>query len=142
MADSSTQSTPGAPATEQSSSGSEVLAAIPLVEIEEGTFKYVLISVTDTKLQQSKFIVRGYNFAEYHDDVYRKAKGDILKEGIEMDVKGGGRIKHELNADGKGGSVLVYGYSVAFGQADHKVAVELIKAKYPQHEVTFSNEGY
>ncbi len=117
--------------------------AVPSVDIDNaGTFKYVLIKLSDTANGRSKFLVRGYTFAEYHADVYQKAKAEILSDGVECDVAGGGRIKHEPGEEDGTGSLLVYGYSIAFGRADHEIAVECLKAAYPKYSVTFSNEGY
>ena len=105
--------------------------------------RYVLVRVTDTAAGSDKYIVRGYTFAEYHNDVYGKTKSDESREGLELAVAGGGRIRHTPpGADGSGGDILVYGYSVAFGQADHSIAVGLLKAAYPAYKVDFSNEGY
>ncbi|KAF1594939.1 UNVERIFIED_CONTAM: 14 kDa phosphohistidine phosphatase, partial [Eudyptes robustus] len=58
--------------------------------------------------------------------------------GLVADCLGGGRIKHDAN----GKSLKVYGYSTGFGRADHEKAVELLKTKYPEYEITWSNEGY
>lgn len=104
--------------------------------------RYVLIKVTDTGSSESKYVVRGYEFAEYHQDVYNKAKSDELREGLEMQVAGGGRIRHTPPADEAQGELFVYGYSVAFGRAEHEQSVALLKAAYPAYKVTFSNEGY
>lgn len=51
---------------------------------------------------------------------------------------GGGRIYH--NPDKK--VLKIYGYSEAYGKADHELASTLIKEKYPNYEVTWSDEGY
>ncbi len=41
------------------------LEAVNSVDIDEsGTFKYVLIKITDG--QNSKFVVRGFDWAEFH----------------------------------------------------------------------------
>lgn len=42
-----------------------VLDSVPFVEIENGTFKYVLIEVKDGQ-DNKKLIARGYNNCEYH----------------------------------------------------------------------------
>lgn len=38
---------------------------IPEVDIDEGRFKYILIKLTDAN-KQTKYIVRGYAWADYH----------------------------------------------------------------------------
>lgn len=41
------------------------------VDIDEsGTFKYILIKLTDRRSNSSKFIVRGYSWASYHGNIY------------------------------------------------------------------------
>ena len=60
------------------------LEAIPDVEIDEdGVFKYVLITVADSKDESlQKLVVRGNREAEYHADIYeafcRKTEGTTL----------------------------------------------------------------
>lgn len=51
---------------------------------------------------------------------------------------GGGRIKH----DEIGKDILVYGYSYGYGRADHQIAVDILKQKYPDYNIHFSNDGY
>eukprot|EP00045_Choanoeca_perplexa_P020486 m.4456 g.4456 ORF g.4456 m.4456 type:complete len:118 (-) comp6965_c0_seq1:1219-1572(-) len=114
------------------------LVGVEDVDIEAGVFKYVLIKVIDNSSGESKLIVRGYAFAEYHDDIYQHVRPVIEALGLETDVLGGGRIKYTKDEE-----ILVYGYSVAFGQADHSRAVALLKKAYPEvPKVHFSNEGY
>ncbi len=61
------------------------------------------------------------------------------ENGWEVEVEGGGRIQHN-RADK---TLLVYGYSQAYGQPDHSIAVGLLKKCYPDYvSITFSNEGY
>jgi phosphohistidine phosphatase len=36
----------------------------------------------------------------------------------------------------------VYGYSQGYGKADHQVAVDILKKKYCDYNVTWSDEGY
>lgn len=118
------------------------LEAIPDVEIDEdGVFKYVLITVADSEDESvQKLVVRGNAEAEYHADVYeafcRKTNGPL---GMDCQCRGGGRINH--NASEK--KILVYGYSMGYGKADHSKVVELLKKTYTNYEsITFSNEGY
>jgi len=118
------------------------LDAIPPVEIDEaGVFKYVLILVADAKDEsEQRLVVRGNADAEYHADIYeefcRKTEGPL---GMDCQCRGGGRINH--NAAEK--KILVYGYSMGYGKADHTVAVDLLKKEYKDYNsITFSNEGY
>eukprot|EP00730_Choanoeca_flexa_P018582 TRINITY_DN9041_c0_g1_i1.p1 TRINITY_DN9041_c0_g1~~TRINITY_DN9041_c0_g1_i1.p1 ORF type:complete len:119 (+),score=10.56 TRINITY_DN9041_c0_g1_i1:134-490(+) len=114
------------------------LASVPTVDIDQGVFKYVLIEVSDEATNERKQIVRGYTFAKFHDDVYQHVKPGIEALGLATSVLGGGRIKHTPSQE-----LFVYGYSVAFGQANHDTTVSLLKQAYPDIErIHFSNEGY
>ncbi|XP_010350442.1 14 kDa phosphohistidine phosphatase [Saimiri boliviensis] len=120
------------------------LAHIPDVDIDsDGVFKYVLIRVhsaprSGAPAAESKEIVRGYKWAEYHADIYDKVSGDMQKQGCDCECLGGGRISHQ-SQDKK---IHVYGYSMAYGPAQHSISTEKIKVKYPDYEVTWANDGY
>ncbi|XP_042526174.1 14 kDa phosphohistidine phosphatase [Dipodomys spectabilis] len=122
----------------------EGLAEIPDVDIDpEGVFKYVLIRVhsrppSGAPGEDSKEIVRGYKWAEYHADIYDKVCGELQKEGYDCECLGGGRISHQ-SQDKK---IHVYGYSMGYGRAQHSVSTEKIKSKYPDYEVTWADDGY
>lgn len=102
-----------------------------------GTFKYVLIQLF-LKDDTSKFLVRGYSWGAYHDDIYQETLNAAINEGLDTECLGGGRITH----DPKKKDILVYGYSMGFGRADHSKTCELLKIKYPSYNVHWSNEGY
>ena len=89
---------------------------IPIVAIDsDGVFKYILIEV---KTDKGVFnIVRGFAWAEFHDDMYQPASSEIEEMGFETECTGGGRIRH----DAAGKKIKVYGYSQAFGRGDHQV---------------------
>ncbi|XP_028377958.2 LOW QUALITY PROTEIN: 14 kDa phosphohistidine phosphatase [Phyllostomus discolor] len=120
------------------------LAQIPDVDIDpDGVFKYVLISsprgsAPRPPAGESKDVVRGYNWAEYHADIYDKVAGEMQKKGYDCECLGGGRISHQ-SQDKK---IHVYGYSMGFGRAQHSVSTEKIKAKYPDYQVTWADDGY
>ncbi|XP_053551997.1 14 kDa phosphohistidine phosphatase [Bombina bombina] len=116
------------------------LVHIPEVDIDpDGVFKYVLIRVhVKEGSDEYKDIVRGYSWAEYHADIYDKASSDIEKNEYDCECLGGGRIRHSS----KDKKIHIYGYSLGFGRARHAVSMEKIKAKYPDYEVTWSDEGY
>ncbi|KAI6240074.1 Sex-regulated protein janus-A [Aphelenchoides fujianensis] len=110
--------------------------AIEDVDIDsKGKFKYILIEAKDSN--KSKFIVRGYGSCGFHADIFDKVEGKAPK-GIRLNCVGGGRILHEPDAK----KINVYGYSQGFGQADHAKSVEILRSKYPNYDITFSNEGY
>uniref|UniRef100_A0A8C5VK30 14 kDa phosphohistidine phosphatase n=1 Tax=Microcebus murinus TaxID=30608 RepID=A0A8C5VK30_MICMU len=118
---------------------------IPDVDIDsDGVFKYVLIRVhlappSGSPAAESKEIVRGYKWAEYHADIYDKVSSEIQKQGYDCECLGGGRISHQ-SQDKK---IHVYGYSmVRLRPCQHSVSTEKIKAKYPDYEVTWADDGY
>ncbi|KAK0180012.1 hypothetical protein PV327_005698 [Microctonus hyperodae] len=120
---------------------SQPLDQIPDVDIDDnGVFKYILVQVHDDNNKQSKPIVRGYAVCQWHADIYDKIANELKKYGPGLDTEcvGGGRINH--NADGK--AIKVYGYSQGFGKADHEISVGLLKKKYPEYVITWSDEGY
>lgn len=120
-----------------------ILEKIEEVEIAEGVFKYIQISISLPNFKAEKIIIRGADL-EYHDDIFQAAKGSITDtiEFPEMPVFnciGGGRISHDVVNK----KILVYGYSVAYGRANHELAVEYLKNRYPDYNsISFSNSGY
>ncbi|XP_064650128.1 14 kDa phosphohistidine phosphatase-like [Lineus longissimus] len=117
----------------------EKLKPINDVEIEEGTFKYVLIKVKDRSTKQFKHIVRGFCWADFHADIYEDVEEKLHKEGVQCSCPGGGRIKHSPSSK----TISVYGYSQGYGRPDHSITVEILKKHYPQYEdITWSNDGY
>uniref|UniRef100_A0A8C5V490 14 kDa phosphohistidine phosphatase n=1 Tax=Microcebus murinus TaxID=30608 RepID=A0A8C5V490_MICMU len=112
------------------------LAQIPDVDIDsDGVFKYVLIRVHSAPPSVpgcgKQDLVSGA-------DIYDKVSGEIQKQGYDCECLGGGRISHQ-SQDKK---IHVYGYSMGYGRAQHSVSTEKIKAKYPDYEVTWADDGY
>ncbi|KAM3825502.1 14 kDa phosphohistidine phosphatase [Vipera latastei] len=115
------------------------LAGVPDVLIDpDGVFKYVLIHVNPAAGGPGKDIVRGHAWAEYHADLFERACQEMAPRGFGCLCLGGGRISHRSGAK----KIHVYGYSVGFGRAKHAVATEMLKARYPDYEVTWADEGY
>eukprot|EP00293_Proteomonas_sulcata_P012289 CAMPEP_0184296640 /NCGR_PEP_ID=MMETSP1049-20130417/7605_1 /TAXON_ID=77928 /ORGANISM="Proteomonas sulcata, Strain CCMP704" /LENGTH=116 /DNA_ID=CAMNT_0026605977 /DNA_START=207 /DNA_END=557 /DNA_ORIENTATION=+ len=111
--------------------------AIKPVDIDDnGTFKYILIRVTGGA--STFFVVRGFGWAEYHDDIYQEVSARIEAQGLETECVGGGRIQRVAATK----SLKVYGYSQAFGRADHQKSVDLLQKDFPDYEITWSNDGY
>ena len=113
------------------------------VDIDSGVFKYVYIRVycdnpEDEDDRHEKDIVRGYNFAEYHADVYDKTESEVTGAGLDCECLGGGRIEHRPESK----YIKVYGYSMGFGRANHARAVEILKTKYKDYTIEWSDEGY
>uniref|UniRef100_A0A8B9U1V3 14 kDa phosphohistidine phosphatase n=1 Tax=Anas zonorhyncha TaxID=75864 RepID=A0A8B9U1V3_9AVES len=71
-------------------------------------------------------------------DIYDKAAAELERQGFDCECLGGGRISHQQEQK----KIHVYGYSVGFGRAKHSVTTEKLKAKYPDYEITWADEGY
>ncbi|XP_066837116.1 14 kDa phosphohistidine phosphatase isoform X1 [Anser cygnoides] len=118
----------------------EALGRVADVEIDGGgVFKYVLLRVRPRRAGAAgKEVVRGHGWAEYHADIYDKAAAELERQGLDCECLGGGRISHQHEEK----KIHVYGYSVGFGRANHSVTTEKLKAKYPDYEITWADEGY
>lgn len=118
------------------------LAAVPDVDIDEGVFKYVLIKVygpvAADGTEPSKLIVRGYNRAEWHNDIYEEVSGSVAGLGLETECLGGGRIEHQPTQK----FIKIYGYSQGFGKADHEESRRIVKTQYADYKIEISDEGY
>jgi phosphohistidine phosphatase len=113
----------------------------PAVQIDEGTFKYVLIHAEDPHTGEQKDLVRGKTGDPYHADVARPTVEALEEAGIAVTVLGGGRIRHSVSEK----KIEIFGFSYSFGQPDHNVTATLCKKAYPDYEpdfVTWTNEGY
>ncbi|CEF70530.1 14 kDa phosphohistidine phosphatase [Strongyloides ratti] len=114
------------------------LSTIKDVDIDpSGVFKYILIEATDKATRESKMIVRGYGKCPYHADILDSVKEKETKDS-KFKCVGGGRINH----DNDNKKILVYGYSVGYGKADHQITVDILKKDYPEYKIEFSDEGY
>ncbi|XP_043220373.1 14 kDa phosphohistidine phosphatase-like isoform X1 [Amphibalanus amphitrite] len=118
------------------------LASVPPVEIDpNGRFKYVLAKVytsPDAGDNEFKYFVRGFQWGAFHADIFEKFEAQIAALGLSAECVGGGRIMH--HADAK--KLEVFGYSQGYGRADHSITAGLLKDKYPDYEITTSDEGY
>ncbi|KAK3731651.1 hypothetical protein QZH41_020051 [Actinostola sp. cb2023] len=116
------------------------LEAVPDVQIDDkGVFKYILIKVKDSNDDSvCKYVVRGYSRADFHADILDEVQPSIEDLGLSAVCVGGGRIQHQPEES----IILVYGYSMGFGRANHKETVEILKKEYPNYNVSYSNEGY
>ncbi|KAL7074050.1 hypothetical protein ACQ4LE_006774 [Meloidogyne hapla] len=108
------------------------------VDIDDhGVFKYILIQAKEG--DSKKYIVRGYKSCKFHANIFDKVENEeSANGGIKFECPGGGRISHDPEKK----HINVYGYSQGFGRADHTKAVELLKKKYPNYKIDWSNEGY
>ncbi|CAB3989917.1 14 kDa phosphohistidine phosphatase-like [Paramuricea clavata] len=117
---------------------SSTLDQVQNVDIDsKGRFKYILVKIKDGS--HHKYIVRGYGRAGFHADIYDEILPELQRLGLHSDCVGGGRIEHNSDI----GTILVYGYSIGFGRADHSISTEILKNYFPAYKsITFSNEGY
>ncbi|XP_057859998.1 uncharacterized protein LOC131068759 isoform X1 [Cryptomeria japonica] len=110
---------------------------IETVEIDKGVFKYVLIRIHDDK-GHNKLIVRGNSALAYHADILKEVRDKIGSLGFHADPLGGGRIEHHPEQK----VIHVYGFSQAYGQANHEVTASLLHQWYPFHQVSVLWDGY
>ena len=113
------------------------LSAVAEVDIDPtGIFKYILIELRSESADDIKMLVRGYGVCNYHVDVNDLVVGELEKLKLQgkitkwdLKVVGGGRIIH----DSSNKTIKVYGYSQAYGKADHAVTVDLLKKVYSDY---------
>ncbi|KAL6757339.1 hypothetical protein V8C86DRAFT_2626918 [Haematococcus lacustris] len=117
---------------------------VPQVAIDVGTFKYVLMRLSQAvegEEARSKLLVWGDCRAAYHMNVFQSAKAVARRLGLAVEVLGGGRIAHTPERR----SIAIYGYSAAFGPAPHEVTAALVRKWFPLYraeDITVSYEGY
>ncbi|XP_063695495.1 sex-regulated protein janus-A-like [Culicoides brevitarsis] len=119
------------------------LEAVPDVDIDdEGVFKYILIKLygkaKEDGSEPSKVIVRGFQRAEWHNDIYEEVGRSVNALGLETECIGGGRIEHRPEKKW----LKVYGYSQGFGKADHELSKSILLKKYSDYTIECSDEGY
>ncbi|KAL7669618.1 hypothetical protein ACOME3_010265 [Neoechinorhynchus agilis] len=114
----------------------EYYSVISPVEIDaNGTFKYILSSRLIELLNSrndSKCIVRGSAKHEFHTQIFDDITEDIKEklEDIRFRVLGGGKISHDSQMK----DIKVFGYSQAFGKADHNATVRILKEFFPDYK--------
>ena len=114
---------------------------IPLVSLDEGAYKYVLITANTPSTNQSRTFVYSKRNASYHKDVAQYLLPILESERYtNIRIKGGGRILRD-DDDKK---IHIFGYSYGFGAADHAIAKSIVDQceKYKGYTVTWSNDGY
>eukprot|EP00249_Psilotum_nudum_P017212 c26213_g1_i1 orf=203-1858(+) len=106
------------------------------VEIDEGTFKYVLARVYDSCGNQ-RLVVRGTGSLAYHADIFKQMQIQLNELGLQVEVLGGGWIEHLSDQR----TMHVYGLSQAYGQANHDVTATILRQWFPFHHVFLSWHG-
>ena len=114
---------------------------IPSVSLDEGAYKYVLITANPPSTNQSRTFVYSKRNASYHKDVAQYLLPILEGERYtNIRIKGGGRILRDI-IDKK---IHIFGYSYGFGAADHSLAKSIVDQceEYKGYTVTWSNDGY
>jgi len=126
---------------------SDLYTNFPSVQIEEGTFKYILIKVSNPPTDESVLFLRGTKRFEYHKEIFEDFESKLrnhlevrgitlgdssskLKETVEIKCPGGGRIEHSA----KNKTMSVYGYSMSYGVGDHATAIKMLIEAYPSYD--------
>lgn len=114
--------------------------AIPSVSIDNGAYKYVLITAT-TCANRSRTFVYSKRNASYHRNVAELLLPQLESENYtDIRVTGGGRILRDDDEK----KIHIFGYSYGFGRADHALAKEVVEKSvtFRGHTVSWSNDGY
>ena len=121
---------------------------VPSVSIDEGQWKYVLISATEPFPTEdgsdecsTAFFVTSKRGANYHQNAAEPYVDLLQSRGYRnIHVSGGGRIN--LNSEEK--SIRIFGFSYGFGLGDHSASKSVIERddRYKGYTITWSNDGY
>eukprot|EP00958_Prasinococcus_capsulatus_P000233 scaffold18_cov401-Prasinococcus_capsulatus_cf.AAC.13 len=120
--------------------GQALIDSIPVVDIADGTWKYVQINIVAPD-GANKLIVRNTAGLAYHANMYEAAMRQLEPLGIRGRVVGGGRIENNRAAK----FVNVYGYSMTYGRTEgcNETTAELIRQSLPDdYDVVWSDDGY
>ena len=96
---------------------------------KNGDFKYIVIELTDINTQKTITLIRGSRQHEQHRDILAEFIATEMNDDDDYQhvvCRGGGRIS--IDSD----QIKVYGFSYAFGKADHQASAEIIKSSYPE----------
>lgn len=122
----------------QGTSLTALFDTFPELEIEAGTGKYVLIALIAPEGGDMKMVVRQNIRGAYHADVASATVRFASMKNLQANVVGGGRIRHDVDKK----ETEIYGYSVQYGKADHSETAEIISKAFPDHKVTWRDDGY
>eukprot|EP00241_Pyramimonas_parkeae_P007702 CAMPEP_0114234484 /NCGR_PEP_ID=MMETSP0058-20121206/5734_1 /TAXON_ID=36894 /ORGANISM="Pyramimonas parkeae, CCMP726" /LENGTH=158 /DNA_ID=CAMNT_0001346167 /DNA_START=208 /DNA_END=681 /DNA_ORIENTATION=- len=117
---------------EDTTSGEDVLAGIPSVELAHGKWKYVAIDIS-SRGGGTKRVVRSIANIKFHAQTFESTMNRLRPLGIEGRVVGGGRI--EFYPETK--TVSIYGYSKTFGRAPglNENSAKIIEGAFPDYNV-------
>ena len=110
--------------------------AIPTVSLDEGAYKYVLITANKPSSKESRTFIYSKRNAHYHRNVAEFLLPQLESAGYtNIRIKGGGRILR----DDEDKKIHIFGYSYGFGQADHAMAKSVVDqcVNYKEYTVTW-----
>eukprot|EP00347_Sterkiella_histriomuscorum_P013925 403362830 len=96
-----------------------------------GDYKYIVIELKNAKNDETFQLIRGSRTHEVHKDILAEfIENELIDEDDMMHVscRGGGRISIDSDKD----TIKIYGFSYAFGKADHLMAAEMLKKSLPE----------
>ena len=102
-----------------------------------GRFKYIQIRVKDKNpTYKTKIIVRGKQGIQYHLGIFIQFLNDMRQKpeifnNFEFDPIGGGFINIDRS------NINIYGYSTAYGKAEHKVTAGILSLYYPNYKINY-----
>lgn len=108
---------------------------IPIVSLDEGACKYVLVTAISLSNQPRTFVLSRKNY-QHHVTVAMDFLPKLRSQSYrDIQIAGGGRILRDDN-DMK---IHIFGCSYGFGQADHELAKELVEhsVRYRGYQVTW-----
>ncbi|KAL7550636.1 hypothetical protein ACHAWF_013855 [Thalassiosira exigua] len=114
---------------------------IPSVSIDDGAYKYVLVTACEPSSNKTRKFVYSRRNASYHRNVAEQLIPQLEGQGYrDIRITGGGRILR----DDEEKKVHIFGYSYGFGRANHALAKDVVQqsANYQGYTVTWSNDGY
>eukprot|EP01071_Lankesteria_metandrocarpae_P010021 Lankesteria_metandrocarpae@DN5273_c0_g1_i2.p2 len=115
----------------------EYVSQMPRVKIDAGVQKYVLIEVEVAG--STHLFVRGNKKAKYHYQCAAETVGELESKGLEPNVQGGGRIRHDTPKK----EIEIFGFSYQYGLGKHSAAAGIVEAQFgPSYSVTFGDYGY
>jgi phosphohistidine phosphatase len=85
-----------------------------------------------------KHLVRGYRDSDYHVYAARPTVEELRGKGFSATVLGGGRLLHSPTNN----LLRIWGRSHSFGREDKTVTVAVCQERWPNYNITWSNDGY
>uniref|UniRef100_A0A8C4WTC8 Si:dkey-51e6.1 n=1 Tax=Eptatretus burgeri TaxID=7764 RepID=A0A8C4WTC8_EPTBU len=81
----------------------------------DAVYKYILVQVRTRDKAHNKTVVRGYQWAPFHDKIMEKLSSEVKELALECECIGGGKIKHCSTER----TIQVYGKSMVCSVTPH-----------------------